>query len=101
MVASAGLAPFRASAITGVLQAARLAFSSSLTRLGPVALRPRLPPGLPLSRALLALVVSPNLDPGFRELPKFRKVGDKSGSRRSPPFRAGFDPRAVRELSES
>src|SRR5947208_12629632 len=37
-----------------VLQAARLARSSSLTRVGPVALRPRLPTGLPFQEHLLS-----------------------------------------------
>src|SRR5436190_23978537 len=42
-----------------VLQAARLAFSSPLTRIGPVALRPRLPAGLPLSEHLLTRSFGP------------------------------------------
>src|SRR2546421_560070 len=37
-----------------VLQAARLAAPSRLTRMGPVALRPRLPTGLPFQEHLLS-----------------------------------------------
>src|SRR5438105_7624104 len=97
--------PPRASAITGVLQAARLAFPSPLTRLGPVALRPRLPPGLPLSRALLAFLLSPNVVTGFRELPRFSKIEDRFREEPRPAPKGGprseSGDRANRELRES
>src|SRR5438270_11981733 len=54
-----------------VLQAARPAFSSPLTRMGPVALRPRLPTDLPLQEHLLTRSIGPSwelLELGIRWL---------------------------------
>src|SRR5437764_7642833 len=66
-----------------VLQAARLAFSSPWTRIGPVALRPRLPTGLPFQEHLLTRSNGP---PPCRLEWRFFAYAQKRGRRMPAPL---------------